>query len=218
MDIERILGTDSGKVAFEKTDRNMIKARDEINDLHEEVITTGVDLNTLKKPNKYYNTPNNTIARACTNIPTSSILSFRLECIKCTSDSTEYLAQILIEYDGLGIWFRGLNKGTWSLWKQISATETTDIALLNSWIVYVGDTKVSRNGNIVTIPPLRLSGGVTSQNTVVFNLPAWFRPKSTRHAIAFWDNTKPTFLSITSNGNVSILYGDAPTSSSALTF
>lgn len=177
-------------------------------------INTGIDLNTLTAFNKEWITKNNAVARTCLNIPHNNVLSFSIKNIECVWGANTYLLQVLEAYAER--WFRTRDNNAWGEWQKIATTTKTNISLANGWGVYVGEAIAVKNGNLVTISPIRLSGGTTAQGTILFTLPSGYRPKTTRHATAFWDITKPTLLTIGTNGNVSILYSDAPTTSSGL--
>lgn len=102
----------------------------------------------------------------------------------------------------------GVTGGYISDWRPIATTTKTDISLLNGWTVYVGEVNAVKIGNLVTIPDVRLKGGTSTKGTILFNLPQGFRPPATRHVMTIKSGTTPTLLTVSSNGNVSILYDD----------
>lgn len=93
-------------------------------------------------------------------------------------------------------------------WESIATTDKTDISLLNGWTVYVGQLSAIRTGNIVTVPDVRLKGGVGTKGTVIFNLPVGYRPPSTRHVKVYGSALKNTLLTVSSSGDVTIMYDD----------
>lgn len=93
-------------------------------------------------------------------------------------------------------------------WREYGTTTKTDISLLNGWTVYVGEVNAVKIGNLVTIPDVRLKGGIGTKGTILFNLPQGFRPPKTRHVMTIKNGTTPTLLTVGSNGNVAILYDD----------
>lgn len=96
----------------------------------------------------------------------------------------------------------------WSDWEPQPTATKTDISLLNGWTVYVGEVNAVKIGNLVTIPDVRLKGGIGTKGTILFNLPQGFRPPKTRHVMTIKNGTTPTLLTVGSNGNVAILYDD----------
>ena len=129
-----------------------------------------------------------------------------------SSDGAPYTTkQTLTRINGSS-WVRfysGADK-TWYDWQQIATTNKTEILLLNGWSVYVGKLQAIKIGNLVTVPNVRIKGGVTTKGTVLFNLPNGYRPPTTRHVIVIKSGTTPSLLSVSNNGDVSILYDDFP--------
>lgn len=107
-----------------------------------------------------------------------------------------------------GVWHGYYTEQTGLVWQQLATTTKTDISLLNGWTVYLGQISAVKIGNLVTIPDVRLKGGTGTKGTILFNLPQGFRPPATRHVMTIKYGTTPTLLTVSSNGNVSILYDD----------
>lgn len=72
--------------------------------------------------------------------------------------------------DGTKRYFRHYDGVTWAVWRTIANAEKGNITLLNGWTV-TQQPQWSRVGNTVTVSG-RVTGGVITQNTPMFTLPA----------------------------------------------
>jgi hypothetical protein len=86
-------------------------------------------------------------------------------------------AFLLYAADGLSIWFRTFYNGAWSAWSLIySDSGWTDVTPINGWQPYGGDYgngSYRKLGKIVFLEGLLKNG---TANTVMFYLPAGYRP------------------------------------------
>ena len=140
------------------TDSNMQKLEDVIGDIEDIVtssiqlerveISSGVDLNSLNDINKVYVSPNDDIARQCTNIPKSTINSFELRTYKTTySQYSKHFMQILKTYTN-ELWIRGCSLAGWTQWKQMATKD--DIETINNNIDNINTNIDNINDDITT--------------------------------------------------------------------
>lgn len=120
--------------------------------------------------------------------------------------NTGWEKQIFISPSLDAIWERSRINSVWGTWKQLATTETTYATLLNGWVNQIGDLKVSRNGNQVTVN-LTLGNGATTNNSSFANLPIGFRPSVTRYVNGtVWNSSWTAYsidILITTDGNMS---------------
>lgn len=102
---------------------------------------------------------------------------------------------------------RSSSNGTWTAWQEFAMTKVGAISLLNGWVVNIGTTAISKNGNAVTLNAV-LRNGTYTNGTIIANLPVGFRPTSQRYAIATAFNASyvsaPVDVIVGSDGNIVI--------------
>ncbi|MGL5764267.1 MAG: hypothetical protein ACRCX8_01370 [Sarcina sp.] len=205
MDIERILGTDSGKVAFEKTDRNMIKARDEIN----KVLKYGEG---TEKTAEHYATWENVgsgFARINSNQQNSPSI-YHQAVLGSYFDENH---GIYLSMDTRGVLYASADKKNW---KEVATTETEDITLLNGFIqeTYHQRSCVSITGNVVTLSISMCYpnySAITANTYNVCNIPSKYIPQETIYGFGVGltapvlnDNTEPILIQVLKDGRVNV--------------
>jgi hypothetical protein len=103
-------------------------------------------------------------------------------------------------------WERVRINSVWDVWKQVALIETTTLTLLNGWTNQIGDTRIFKNGNMVTINAV-LTGGVCTNGTGIANIPLGFRPSSTKYAMirtcsTNWIYNNDGHVVINTNGDI----------------
>lgn len=128
------------------------------------------DLNNLKANGKY-----GAIGTAVSNCP-DNVNSFMID---VTVIGTTYVIQEASPWWNPNTirYRRAYNNGTWTAWKLISTTETTELTLLNGWSLVSQNYKAiaTRSGKMASIN-LWITGGTTVLDTVIAQLPTGFTP------------------------------------------
>lgn len=182
-EIEQINPTDSGKVAFEKTGRNIETIVDKINGLSNtkseyigKAFVSDEILLDATYPIAY-----------CGSVVNSSTMpntgQFRVQYIPYFANNEGYSVQIAWGVvTNSGLWYRMANGTRWERWESFSTTTKTDISsssLLNGWTMWgngYGDNLVGcKTGKQVQLNGL-LRCGVKTQNTLILTLPEELRP------------------------------------------
>lgn len=190
MAIERILGTDTGKAAFEKADRNFVGLGATVDSLAVYPVTSLTNANSL---------PNGRAAGiSLTNGPTISVYYYD------TYVSGGYGWQNARQQsDPSNLYTRGVLGGTWTAWQKIATDKQPswiNATLQNGW---TGSVTYRKNALGYVEIGITAAASVIAPHTIVATLPVGFRPNPGIPRI-------PISITESLTGNTRYLYIDSP--------
>lgn len=177
MAIERILGTDTGKAAFEKADRNAVALGEQINSLAPIGVNID-DANTISKSGFYLFGP------GTMNVPgIPGVLRHEnwIDSSFAYQETVVYSNLQLVRYTRLK------RDNIWSAWEKIVTNKQPDwitATLTNGW---TGSFLYRRNQIGQLEVKFRLIAGTNASYTVVLILPAEYRIANNPNGIIFYD-------------------------------
>jgi len=173
MAIERILGTDTGKAAFEKADRNFVGHEGQINNFIAKgyVNTIGVsDFNNATENGKY-------TGYAISNAPTTNS-TVNVEVIKEASGVVSQIAVVVFGF-GAGNAYTRIKQinGIWTAWQKIATDKQPDwitATLQNGWTGNAYYRKNSLEQMEIMFNPI--TACTVSDFTTIATLPVGYTP------------------------------------------
>ncbi|MEH7503295.1 pyocin knob domain-containing protein [Neobacillus drentensis] len=120
--------------------------------------------------------------------------------------------QIWVYSGGGEYWIRNYYTGAWSTWKKLATTDQeawANATLVNSWTNIAGQTAGFYKNQFGEVK-LRgyITGGTKTANTILFTLPAGYRPeqKKTIPVMASGGGSIETLIDILTTGEVRLVY------------
>lgn len=158
---EKANDTDATRTTTSKTvtgainELNTNKANKDGTNLYKGYLNINADLNTIITTGFYHMAD----ASSITNKP-SITGSAILEVL----NTGTYIRQILSTAVENNIYTRTRTETLWMAWKLLVTTETSTLTLLNGWTNQIGDTRISKVGNVVTINAILTKPTKTTTN------------------------------------------------------